>query len=216
MRKAPLAQGFTLVELLVVLAIIAILGVLTVPAITTALRGSAITQGAQKVLNEIAAARQVALAQNRVVEVRFYRLAKSGMPGETVGTPSTGKFRALQTFVYDSSGKATALDKVQLLPDTVIMDSNSTLSTLLGPTQSKTTWTAADPQFPLPTVGTAYNASVFDFEPDGSTNLNPIGTQWFLTLHSFTAGDNLTTLPTNFFILQIDALNGHVQNYRPQ
>jgi uncharacterized protein (TIGR02596 family) len=200
----------------VVLAIIAILGVLTLPAITSALRGSALTQGAQKMLYEISSAHQTALSQDSVVEVRFYQLAKSGMPGEVVSNPSTGKFRAFQSFIYDSSGNAKAIDKVQLLPDTVIMDSNATLSTLLGTSQSKTTWTARDPQILLPNVGTSYNACVFDFEPDGSTNLNPIGQQWFVTLHSLSAGDNLTALPNNFFIFQIDALNGHVQNYRPQ
>jgi uncharacterized protein (TIGR02596 family) len=214
MRKTSPQQGFTLVELLVVLAIIALLGAFTIPAITSGLRASALTQGAQKVINEIAVAHQAALAQDHIVEVRFYQLAKSGMPGETVGNPSTGKFRALQSFVIDSTGNATAFDKVQLLPDSVIMDSNSALSSLLGSAQAKS-WTANDPQILLPNVGTAYNARVFQFQADGSTNLNPIGQQWFVTLHGLSVGDNLTTLPTNFFMLQVDALNGHVQNYRP-
>jgi uncharacterized protein (TIGR02596 family) len=218
MRKASPQRGFTLVELLVVMAIMAILGALTVPAIISSLRGSALTQGAQKVLGEITTAHQTALAQNRFVEVRFYQLAKAGMPGETAGNPGTGKFRAVQSFIFDSSGNATALDKVQWLPDTVIMDSNITLSTLLGAgtTPPVKTWTTNDPKIALPNVGTSYNALAFQFQPDGSTNLNPIGQQWFLTLHSLSAGDNLAALPTNFIILQIDALNGHVQNYRPQ
>ena len=215
MRKVFQPQGFTLIELLVVLAIIALLSALTVPSIISALHGSALSQGGQKVINEIAGARQVALSQNRVVEVRFYRVAESGMPGEVAGNPATGKFRAMQSFVYDSTGTiATALDKVQMLPDTVIMDSSGTLSTLLSSTQAKS-WTASDPQILLPVVGTSYNACAFDFEPDGSTNLSPIGQQWFVTLHGFTSGDNLTTLPVNFFTLQVDALNGHIQNYRP-
>ena len=227
MRKASPQQGFTLVELLVVIAIIAILGVLTVPAITSSLRGSALSQGGQKVINEIAAARQSALAQDRVVEVRFYQLAKAGMPGEVAGNANSGKFRAMQTFIFDSSGNATALDKVQWLPDSVIMDSNATLSTLLDTsTVAKTAssvvplpWTATDPQILLPTVGTSYNVCAFDFQPDGSTNLAdlpPIGKPWFITLHSLSSGDNLAVLPKNFFIFQIDAVNGHVLNYRPQ
>ena len=214
MKTRASQQGFSLVELLVVLGIVAILGALTVPAITTGLRGSALSQGAQKVTNEFAVARQMALTRNRTTEVRFYQVAKAGLNGESAGSPATGKYRAMQSFVFDSSGNATPLDKVQWLPESIIIDAGSTLSTLLGTTLAKS-WTVGDPQIALPTVGTAYNARALQFLPDGATNLNPIGQQWFLTLHSLSFGDNLGALPKNFFILQIDAVNGHVQNYRP-
>ncbi len=213
MRKAFPRQGFTLIELLVVISIIVILGALSIPAITASLRSSALTQGAQKISVELTSARQAALTQNRSVEVRFYQFAQSGWPGETAGNPATGKFRAVQSFVYDPSGTATALDKIQVLPNTVIMDSGSALSPLLSSTLTKS-WTATDPQVSLPNVGTSYNARVFQFQPDGSTNLNPLGQQWFITLHIST-GDNLATLPTNFCVLGIDPLNGHIQSFRP-
>jgi uncharacterized protein (TIGR02596 family) len=213
--KAHRAHGFSLVELLVVLAIIAILSALIIPSISSVMRGSALTMGAQKVLAEISLAHQTALTQDRQVEVRFYRVAKAGLPGEVAGNAATGKFRALQSFSYDSSGNATALDKVQWLPDTVIMDSGAALSTLLGTGQAKSNWSTADPQVPLPSAGTAYTACVFDFQPDGSTNLNPIGQQWFVTVHTLYLGDNLGALPGNFEMYQIDPLNGHVQSYRP-
>jgi uncharacterized protein (TIGR02596 family) len=213
--NAPRARGFSLVELLVVLTIIAILGALMLPSINSVMRGSALTLGAQKVLAEISLAHQTALTQNRQVEVRFYRVAKAGMPGEVAGSPATGKFRALQTFTYDSSGNATALDKVQWLPDTVIMDSSTALSTLLGAGQAKSNWSTADPQVQVPGVGAAYTACAFDFQPDGSTTLNPIGQQWFVTVHMLYVGDNLAALPGNFEMFQVDPLNGHIQNYRP-
>jgi len=212
--KPHRAHSFSLVELLIVLAIIGILGVLLVPSIGSLMRGSALTQAGQKVLAEISLAHQTALVQDRQVEVRFYRVAKTGMPGEVAGNPATGKFRGMQCYIYDSSGNASTLDKVQWLPDTVIFDSSATLSTLLGTGQAKT-WSTGDPQVPLPVVGTAYTACAFDFQPDGSTNLNPIGQQWFVTLHAPTVGDNLTALPANFDMLQVDPLNGHIQSYRP-
>lgn len=208
-------QGFTLIELLVVLAIIAILATLTAPAILSSLHGTELTQGAQIVRDEMEMARQTALTQNQFIEVRFYRVAKPGMPGETVGSPATGKYRGLQSFSFDTTGKASAIDMIRWLPGTVIMDSNGTLSSLLGASQQKS-WTTLDPQVSLPTQGTAYSACAFQFRPDGSTNLTPaIGVQWFVTLHDGLKGDNFTTLPSNFSTLQIDPLNGHVQSYRP-
>jgi uncharacterized protein (TIGR02596 family) len=210
-------QAFTLVELLVVLGIIAILAVLTVPAVLSSIRGSQLSQAAQQVVNEVDFAHRTALTQNRTVEVRFYQFARAGMPGEVAATPATGKFRAVQCFQYDASGNATQLDKVQMLPGTIIMDSNSTLSSLLGASQAKATssWTAGDPKLSLPVVGTSYNVCAFDFQGGGATTLSPIGTQWFITLHSSLDGDNLAALPKNFFTLQIDALNGRMQSFRP-
>lgn len=220
--NAPRARGFSLVELLVVLVVIGILGALLIPSISSVMRGSALTQAAQKVSAEISLARQTALSQDRTVEVRFYRVAKSGLPGEVAGNPATGKFRAMQSFIYDSSGNATALDKAQWLPDTVIMDSGATLSTLLDSsdtfiTKSPSSWTTGDPQVPVAGAGTAYTACAFDIRADGSTTLalDPTHQQWFVTMHALSAGDNLSALPTNFEILQVDPLNGHVQNYRP-
>ena len=219
MKTRASQQGFSLVELLVVLGVVAILAGLTAPSIISSMRGSTLNQGAQKVTNELMVARQTALARNHAVEVRFYQIAKAGSAGETAGSPATGKFRAMQSFIFDDAGNATAIDKVQWLPDGIIIDAGGTLSTLfntsLDPTMKKTWGAAGGPPISLPTVGTAYNALAFQFLPDGSTNLKLIAQQWFLTLHSLSLGDNLAALPKNFFMLQIDPLNGHVQNYRP-
>ena len=215
MKRASPRDAFTLIELLVVLAIIGILAALIAPAVVSSLRGAQLSQAAQQVVNELEFAHRTALTQNRTVEVRFYQLAKEEMPGEVTANPATGKFRAVQCFQYDAAGNATQIDKVHMLPGTIIFDSNSTLSTLLGASQTKTTWTTGDPQVSLPTVGTSYNVRAFDFQGGGGTTLPPVGNQWFVTLHSSTDGDNLATLPKNFSTLQVDALNGHIQNFRP-
>ena len=215
MKTVSRRQAFTLIEFLVVLAIIGILAAITVPAIVSSLRGAQLSQAAQQVVNVLEFAHRTALTQNRTVEVRFYQLAKAEMPGENISSPATGKFRALQCFQYDDSGVATQIDKVQILPGSIIIDSNSTLSSLLDASQAKTTWTTGDPQISLPIVGTSYNTRAFDFQGGGSTTLSPIGRQWFITLHSSMDGDNLTSLPKDFSTLQMDPLNGHIQSFRP-
>ena len=207
-------RGFTLVELLVVIAIITILGALAIPSINAVMGGAQLTSGSQMLSDQISLARQTALSSNHDVEVRFYQFADPNMPGEQANSPSTGKYRAMQAFEMLDSGTAVQLGKIQRIPSSIIIDSGAQLSTLLSSSQQKT-WTTSDPQVSLPVFGTSYNCRVFRFHPDGSTNLSPPTSQWFLTLHSIGKGDALAQPPANFFTILVYASNGHVQSFRP-
>lgn len=207
-------KAFTLVELLAVMAIIVLVMAFAVPAMSTALGGSQLTQGSQMVNDQLTYARQLALSKTHSVEVRFYQYADPQTPGETVGIPATGKYRALQIFDIQTSGTVTPLGNVQLVPQSIIIDSGTTLSSLLASTQQKT-WTVSDPQVKLPRAGANYNCRAFRFLPGGSTNLTPPPTQWFLTLHGINSGDAMTSPPPNYYTIQLNAINGHLQTYRP-
>ena len=206
-------------ELLVVLAIISVMLGLVVPAANTMLRGSQMTQGSQMVNDQLELARQTALSTNRTVEVRFYQFADPQTPGETTGSPSTGKYRALQLFEIQESGSAVALGKVQIVPPSIIIDSGATLSSIIGSgSASPAVPTLSGTQtVPIPRVGTQYNSVAFRFLPDGSTNLSPTSSnQWFVTLHNLTDGDPVKPVPPpNYYTVQVDATNGHIKNFRP-
>src|SRR5579862_795239 len=104
-REAPAfvtKHGFTLIELLLVIAIIGMLMTLVVPAVNSISGGSQLTQAAQMVGSELELARQRALSRNRMVEVRFYQYGDPETPGESASSPSSGQYRAIQSFEYVS------------------------------------------------------------------------------------------------------------------
>ncbi len=190
-------SAFSLIELVVVIAIIAIVASFTVPAATSILRGSAMTQAQQMLTDQISLARQYALSKNRPVEVRFYQIADPEQPGEDATKPETGQFRAMQLFEVVESGVGVPLDKVQQLPSTVIMNPNIDLSTIIkGPNQTIQTPTTKDPELPRG-VKRNYKYVALRFQPDGSTTLGATD-KWFLTIHNLSDGPTITQPPPNF------------------
>lgn len=202
-------KAFSLIELLVVIAVLGIMAALVVPAISSVLRGIEMNRAEQMVQQQLASARQTAIARNRRVEVRFYKFDNP----DDIG--STQTFCALQSFLIDDANAATPISRLTKLPASVLMNETAANSPLLR--GSDKTWTAGtDPQVSLPGVGSSYTAKTFQFRPDGSTSLSPTE-KWFLTLHAATApgGATTTALPANFATIQIDPVSGSVRTYRP-
>src|SRR5471032_1970978 len=170
MRRHRTGAGFSLIELLVVLAIIAIVSAFAIPGIMGALQSSSLTSAGDEVSAMLSLARQHAMARNRQVEVRWYQFADPSFPGEVAGTPSTGHFRAVQAFEINESGTAVEFTKMQRLPTGIIMDAGATLSSLFG-----STFATSSPQtMPIPMAGASYNYCAFRFLNDGSTNITTI------------------------------------------
>ncbi len=220
--KGPLLHphrpdAFSLVELLVVMAIISVLMFLAIPAITGTVRGSQLTTAGNNLIEQLNLARQTAMTRNCEVEFRFYKVPDSGA---TVSSPPT-TYRIYQSYSLDENGQQTnAITKPIFLPDGVTISSTSTYSSLLPASPSNPPYsvsgTAAGTSLGL--YGpSSYNYMDFHFRANGSTDLNPNSSStWFISLineHDSSVGP--TGLPNNFFTVQVDALSGHARSFRP-
>lgn len=210
--ETPPRCAFTLLELLVVIAVVGVLAAFIAPAVNTMLRSSRLTQAGDHVVAVLGLARQTALTTNHSVEVRFYQYGDPAVPGEKADAPATGSYRAFQIVEFKDGGTELK-GRVEVLPSSIIFDSGATLSTLLGSALAKT-WTDVPPQ--IPAAGRNYNCRAFRFLADGSTNLPGTGgTLWFITLHNLVEGDGRATPPPNYTTLKIDPVNGSLKVYRP-
>ena len=214
-RRIP-PNSFTMVELLVVMAIMTILAALSIPAILGVMRSSSLTTGSNRLVDQLNICRQFAMTKNCQVEFRFYQLPDPNAAASAA--PSV--YRAFQGFSLDYGGTQTnAITKVMYLPSQIYMSSNSTASTLL---------TTNNPPYYVPgtTAGNAlgiyppasYNYLDFHFKPDGSTDLTPsFASPWYVSLaNQHDMIQNATTgLPANFITVQIDASTGRARYFRP-
>ncbi|TLD70968.1 Verru_Chthon cassette protein D [Phragmitibacter flavus] len=205
-RRSLRGSAFTLVELLVVIVIITLLLALIVPVTSGISKANQISMGIQTVVDSLSIARQTALSQNRVVEVRFYKYASE----ERLSTDQ--EVAALQVFVFDETNTiAKPVAEVQYLPNGAVINDDATYSTLMQASRLKDWPNTADPKLPLPRgIGTDYTAYRLRFRPDGATDLGA-GT-WFLTVHG---ANEEGSPPPNHAAIQIDPYNGSLRLYRP-
>jgi uncharacterized protein (TIGR02596 family) len=206
-------RGFTLIEMIVVMAIFSLAVALISPSVQGLMQGSQLTQAGNKVTGILGLARQTATSQNRCVEVRFYNC---GDPLVGDGGGGAWHFRAVQCFLVQDSGEMAALGKVQYLPTAVIMDAGPVLSSVFD--SAKRVYNDS-PTVVIPRFNKAYGYYALQFRPDASTDLSPTvsgnSQLWFLTLHNTRDGDKLAAPPYNFWTIQIDSINGTVTSYRP-
>ena len=203
------SRAFSLLELLIVMTIIVIMASLMGPTLNSALRGTALTQATDKVLGVLSIAHQTAITKAQTVEVRFYSYVNAETPGDT------GQGHAIQAFTVDDNGLATPLMKAQILPNTVIMATNSTLSTLMALTNS-----SAPTAYAIPRVSNNYSCSSFQYYRSGATSLASSSqptTVWGITVVNMIdmMGANASTLPVNYATVVIDPYNGSLKTYRP-
>src|SRR4051812_39238851 len=95
-------RAFSLIELIVVMLIISTVAALTLPAFLGVGKSQAISTAGSALLDQLAGARQVAVARNRVVEMRIYKRRENATQIANA-TSNPERFRSFRTLIYDES-----------------------------------------------------------------------------------------------------------------
>jgi uncharacterized protein (TIGR02596 family) len=192
------ARAFSLLELLLVMALLGILAAAAFGGYAALTQATALTTGAGMLSDTLTGARQDAVARNMTVEVRLYDLATAAQP--------TAAYRALQLHWLEADGTTPAIEAPLLLPAAVIIDASAAHSPLIAGNSEVATADPADPRLNGQT-------RVFHFLPDGSTDLDPTA-EWFVTLRAATTAAS-ALFPNDWACVAIDPTTGRVQVYRP-
>ena len=201
-KRESRSRAFSLVELMVVMAIIAILVGLAIPAFNSIGKASALTNSGYLVEDQLKLARQMAVAQNRKVAVRFYN---------TEGDIGKDKeYCALRVYISNETAeKPIAAGALKKLPSGIVMSSDPKFSTLLN--------NGFEGMEDLPGApGVKYRQ--VEFGPTGGTSLDMNGAggdKWFLTLKAENDKGDTTSPAKNFITVMIDPVNGRTKTFQP-
>jgi uncharacterized protein (TIGR02596 family) len=196
--RCQIREGFSLVELLVVIAIMSILLVVAVPAVNSVQSAANIGRAGQIVGDSIALGRQEAVAKNREVEVRFYNFS----------TPQLSGWKGIQVFRVEqtTNGRVEVpITQVKVIPNGVMISASATVSPLLTADTTSTGSTN------LKAYGNTGYAG-FSFRPEGSISGAINDNNNYLTLQN---GNATGTPPPNYCTLQINQITGKVTTFRP-
>ena len=215
LRVPPCSAGpssaYSLIELLVVVAIIGFLSVLATAGLNSVSRSTKLANAAQRLGDQIALARQTAIARNLPVEVRLYKL-----PEFDVTTGGASLWRGVQIFIMDGT-IAVPASRLVLFPPRVIISENAAVSPLI---QNSSTGLGAEIT-PASNVGAFSTDNVryksFTIRPNGTlaaSNSIP-DANWFLTLHQENDPKPDGLKPANFVTVQINPVTSKVTILRP-
>ena len=216
-------RGFTLVEVLVVLALIGMLLFMTVPGLKDVFKGSKLTSTADQFANDLSLARQAAIKENTPVEVRFYKFHDVNAKNEE--RFAAYQFYSLRQDLNTPSDYTTeriakpVLEKMRYIPAGVVLLDSVQWSTILTDSKIRKDTELVRGLVPGEKETQAEYRS-FIITPEGETSLDRSGAKhWYLTMvneQDVQKAQNLESIkPANFICLQIDPFTSNVRRYQP-
>lgn len=197
------APAFTLIELMVVVAIVGLMLALATPGISQALAANRLTAAGEGLLFKVSLAQQLAVTENRPVELRFYTYTSDGVDG----------FHAYQMYYQNQSGGvSSAIENPSYLGEGSVVLATGSLSPLLAALNQGAKTVAQEE--PFKSRMASYQSIVF--YPNGSTSINlPLRQSYLTLLQPADLGGGGGSTPDNYYTLQIDPVTGRGRSYRP-
>ncbi len=189
--------AFSLVELILVVAVIAILMALGIPAFNSVNRGMALERAGQQVADAVLLARENAVTKNRKAELRFVKVPSND-----------GSFllRGVQPWIVkDDAGTKVPLSRPLWLPETATISEKAELSPLLSTNVQSGT---------MQVSGQARGYIAVTYRADGSLDGSPSASSTFLTVVPL-QDVNASTAPNNYRALSINPVTGKVRIFHP-
>ncbi len=227
------AKGFTLIELMAVVAVVALLLALVMPGLMGTLGASKLTQAGDKMAGFLSEAQSRAYGQGRPVEVRFYRVPS--VDDVMNGAPNGGFFRGGLMLEYFQPGETdprtgtAALGKplavvrqaMVVLPEGTAVSENPQMSTLLGDATKPSDKKGAG----LVETVMKTTAGYSNFDPSSeeyrafvlypeTTSLDS-ESKWHLAVVPLADAARPPAQVTNYYTLLIDPVTTRLSIYRP-
>lgn len=225
--------GFTLIELMIVIGVVALLLALVMPGLLGTLGASKLTQAGDKMAGFLSEAQSRAYGQGRPVEVRFYRVpsAEDGLHE----APEGGFFRGGLMLEYFQPGETdprngtAALGKplavvrqaMVVLPEGTAVSENAQMSTLLGDATKPSGKKGANEVETVMKTTRGYESfeplseeyRAFVLYPE-TTSLDT-ESKWHLAVVPLADAARPPTAVTNYYTLLIDPVTARLSIYRP-
>lgn len=200
----PAPAGFSLVELVIVVAIITMLIAVATPYTLGAMQSANLTSAGDTLMQKLAMAQQRSLTENRPVGLDFYSYTEDDIKG----------CHAIRMISYDpATNQATPLEPPVYWNKHSVVLVEGALSPMFSTNQTAAS-TGQAAQSPFQSLGATFHRVIF--YPNGSTSLRvPLRTAYLTLIPTKSYKADLSTAPPNYYTVQIDPVTGRGHSYRP-
>lgn len=205
-RRGPLhaPAGFSLVEMVIVVAIVTMLIAVATPYTLGALQAANLTSAGDTLMQKIAVAQQRSLTENRPVGLDFYYYTEDNIKG----------CHAIQLISYNpADNQAAPLEPPVYLNKQSVVLVEGALSPMFSTNQTATS-TGMATLNPFQSLGATFYRIIF--YPNGATSLRtPLRTAYVTLISTKSYQEDLATAPPDYYTVQIDPVTGRGHSYRP-